>query len=59
MVGDETTVLETLLDLILKSRKERDADAEVDRASKGPQTKSTCGLMGRVRKFEERVQNKE
>ena len=32
MVGDETTVLETLHDLILKSREEFDEGAEVDRA---------------------------
>lgn len=33
MVGDETTLLETLHDLILKINKELDEDAEVDRAS--------------------------
>ena len=32
MVGDETIVLEILLYLILKNKKELDEDADVDRA---------------------------
>lgn len=58
MVGDETTLLETLHYLILKSNKELDEDAEADRASVTTD-KACVALWAELGNLKRREQNKE